>query len=204
MFDGHTSINNITKEKIVTFDISSLKDMGDVFTAQMQNFVSLCWDNAVENGSVMKNLWEDDEIESEDVTKFLFLIDESHRWVNTSMPMILDMIIKYMREARKYFAGLILASQSIRDFMPETTSKDMEKIRVLFEFSQYKFMFKQDSSVKEYIKNIFGYGLTFSQVEKIPFLETGETILSISGDNSIEFKEWLSLEYEEKLFAGGR
>ena len=86
----------------------------------MQNFVSLCWDNAVENGSVMKNLWEDDEIESEDVTKFLFLIDESHRWVNTSMPMILDMIIKYMREARKYFAGLILASQSIRDFMPET------------------------------------------------------------------------------------
>ena len=120
------------------------------------------------------------------------------------MPMILNMIIKYMKEARKYFAGLILASQSIRDFMPETTSKDMEKIRVLFEFSQYKFMFKQDSSVKEYIKNIFGYGLTFSQVEKIPFLETGETILSISGDNSIEFKEWLSLEYEEKLFAGGR
>jgi hypothetical protein len=43
-----------------------------------------------------------------------------------------------------------------------------------------------------------------SQVDRIPILEVGETILSIAGDCSIEFKEWLSKDYEEKLFAGGR
>ena len=88
--------------------------------------------------------------------------------------------------------------------MPEATAKDLEKIRVLFELSQYKFMFKQDSSAKEHIRKIFGYNMSDSQVERIPFLKAGECILSISGDKSIEFKEWLSKEYEEQLFAGGR
>lgn len=207
LFDGHTTIDNITKEKVVTFDISSIKDLGNIFTAQMQNLVSLCWDNAVVNGSEMKEIWDNDkegEIKSEDYMKFMVPIDESHRWINTSMPQILDMIIRYEREARKYFAGIVLASQSVRDFMPDASDKDLEKIRVLFELSQYKWMFKQDSSAKEHIKNIFGHSMTFSQVERIPFLEVGETVLSIAGDMSIELKEWLSPEYEEKLFAGGK
>ena len=120
------------------------------------------------------------------------------------MPLILDMIIRYMREARKYFAGIILASQSIRDFMPEASDKDLEKIRILFEHSQYKFMFKQDSAAKEHIRKIFGNGMTYSQIESIPFLEAGETVLSIAGDRSIAFKEWLYKDYEEQLFSGGR
>lgn len=204
LFDGHTSIDNIEKEKIVTFDISDIKELGNIFAAQMQNMVSLCWDNAVENGESMKELWESGDANTDDITKFLILIDESHRWVNTSMPQILSMIMKYEREARKYFAGIILASQSVRDFMPEANAKELEMIKGLFELSQYKFIFKQDSSQKEYIEKIFGGELTSSQVERIPFLEAGETILSIAGDMSIEFKEWLSPEYEESLFAGGR
>lgn len=205
IFNGHSAINNITNEQIVCFDISAIKDLGDIFAAQMQILVSLCWDNAVSNGTKMKDRWEnEDEVESADITKFLVLIDESHRWINTSMPQILDMILRYMREARKYFAGIVLASQSVRDFMPESTGENIEKIKQLFELSQYKFMFKQDSSVKEHIKNKFSFELTASQVDRIPILEVGETILAITGDCSIEFKEWLSKDYEEKLFAGGR
>lgn len=204
MFDGQTTINDLASEKIVTFDISAIKDLGNIFTAQMQNLVSLCWDNAVTNGLEQKERWESGEVKSEDITKFLILIDESHRWVNTSMGMILDMVIRYMREARKYFAGITLASQSVRDFMPEVNAQGVDKIRMLFEMSQYKFMFKQDSAAKEHIRNIFGEGMTYSQVEQIPFLEIGETILSIAGDKSLKFKVWLSKEYEEPLFKGGR
>lgn len=173
----------------------------------MQNLVSLCWDNAVANGEIMKYQWDhrkDTGIEDRDITKFLVLIDESHRWVNTSRPKILDMILVYMREARKYFAGIVLASQSIRDYMPEGEDVGVDKIRTLFELAQYKFMFKQDSAAKEHIRKIFGNGMTFSQVERIPFLKVGENIMSISGDISIEFKEWLSDEYEKEIFAGGK
>ncbi len=47
----------------------------------------------------------------------LILIDESHRWVNTKKPHVLDMITVYLREARKYFGGIGLASQSVRDYV---------------------------------------------------------------------------------------
>ena len=205
LFDGHTSVDNIVDEKIVTFDISTIKNLGNIFVAQMFNMVSLCWDNAIKNGETMKDMWEKGEIKTEDVTGFLILVDESHRWVNTSMPMILDLLIKYLREARKYFAGIMFASQSVRDFMPEgTADPNADKIKALFELTQYKFMFRQDSSTLPLLNNIFNNALTFSQIEQIPYLDTGETILSISGDRSIRFSVWLSEEYEEGLFSGGR
>ena len=68
---------------------------------------------------------------------FLILIDESHRWVNTRMPDILDLLIKYLREARKYFAGITFASQSVRDFAPEgTESPNVNLIKTLFELTR--------------------------------------------------------------------
>lgn len=204
IFDGHTSIKDITNEKIVTFDISGIKNLGSVFTAQMQNLVSLCWDNAVKNGSKQKELWETGQIPSQDIVKFFMIIDESHEWVNTKMPHILDMIITYMREARKYFAGIVLASQSIRDYMPEDSLGGTDRIKMLFELSQYVFMFKQPTSTLPHIRQVFGDSLTYSQIEKIPFLEQGQTIMAIQGDRSIMFSVWLSKAYEESLFKGGR
>lgn len=205
MFDGHTSVDNITDEKIVTFDISDIKDLGNPFNAQMFNMVSLCWDNAVKNGEIMKNLWESKKIDIRDVNCFLILIDESHRWVNTKMPQILNLLISYAREARKYFAGITFASQSIRDYMPQGEGDpNIDLIRTLFELTQYKFMFRQDSSTLPLLNSIFNNALSFSQIEQIPYLNIGESILSIAGDISIKFKVWLSQDYEAKLFAGGR
>lgn len=204
MFDGHTSVDNIVDEKIVTFDISDIKDLGNVFVAQMFNIVSLCWDNAINNGSIMKNLWETNEIGLDEITDFLILIDESHRWVNTSMPMILDLLLKYLREARKYFAGITFASQSVRDFMPMGDDLHADKIKTLFELTQYKFMFRQDASALDLIKKVFGTALTYSQIAEIPYLDMGDTILAISGDRSIRFDVWLSKEYEEPIFKGGK
>lgn len=120
------------------------------------------------------------------------------------MPLILDMVTRYLREARKYFAGIVLASQSVRDYMPEDDFSGADKIRILFELCQYKLMFKQDSSSKDHIRKIFGEGMTCSQVESIPFLEQGENILSVAGSGAMKFKVWLSTEYEEALFKGGR
>ena len=155
-------------------------------------------------GGPEKEKWESGAYAIEDSTKFLILIDESHRWVNTSMPLILDMVTRYLREARKYFAGIVLASQSVRDYMPEGDFSGADKIRILFELCQYKFMFKQDSSAKEHIRRIFGEGMTFSQVESIPFLEQGENVLSIAGAGALQFRVWLSRDYEATLFSGGR
>lgn len=204
IFDGHTSIDNISDMQIVTFDISTIKDLGSVFVAQIFNMVSLCWDNCISNGSLMKEKYESGEIKFEDVVRFLIIIDESHRWVNTKLPMILDLIIIYQREARKYFGGIALASQSVRDYVPEgINSPHIDMIKTVFELTQYKFIFRQDSAALPLIDTIFNNVLTGSQRQQIPTLSVGETLLCISGDRNIKMKIWRSKAYEEKLFKGG-
>lgn len=204
LFDGVTTLNNIMDAKIVTFDISTIKDMNNVFVAQMFNMLYFCWDNMVSNGQLMKDYYESGRIDIRDITRSILFVDESHRWVNTNYPELLELVTVMMREARKYFAGIVLASQSFRDFVPAgAENEDIAKLKVIFELTQYKFILKQDSSALELIDNLFGNVLAPWQREKIPFLEQGETILNISGDKNIFFRVWLSNEYEKTLYAGG-
>lgn len=89
--------------------------------------------------------------------------------------------------------------------MPEgENSEYLDLIRTLFELTQYKFLFNLDGATVPYLNKILGNTLTSTQIDRIPKLEIGRCILSIAGDRSIEFDTWLSKDYEESLFAGGR
>ena len=185
LFDGHTSIDNILDEQIVTFDISTLKELKDeVFDAMIINIISLCWDNCVTNGKLMLNMLREGKIKLWDVTRFLILIDESHRWLNAKKTHALDLVSVYLREARKYFGGIGLASQRAADYVPEGSDSDaVNKLKNIFELTQYKFVFRQSSNAKKLLYQIFDGELTGTQIEKIPKLEIGQCILLISGDN---------------------
>lgn len=207
ILDGYTSIDNITDEPIVVFNLSTVKEMAsNIFDAVLFNLLSLCWGNCVTNGMVMKDNWEMEKVQWEDIVRFIILCDESHRWINVNKPQALDIIGIYMREAPKYFGSIIMASQSIRDYFPEGSGElradAVEKLKTLFELTQYKFIFHQDSSAIKLLRNVFENVLTEAQLKKIPLLEQGETILCISGDRNIEFKVYLSPE-EDKIFRGG-
>lgn len=204
LFDGHTSIDNILDEQIVTFDISTLKELKDeVFDAMIINIISLCWDNCVTNGKLMLNMLREGKIKLWDVTRFLILIDESHRWLNAKKTHALDLVSVYLREARKYFGGIGLASQRAADYVPEGSDSDaVNKLKNIFELTQYKFVFRQSSNAKKLLYQIFDGELTGTQIEKIPKLEIGQCILLISGDKNIEFKVHLTKD-EDMLFSGG-
>ena len=209
LFDGYTSIDNILDEQIVTFDISTIKEMkAAVFDAQIFNMISLCWDNCVTNGRLMldrlnREPGDPGKIELEDVTRFLMIIDESHRWLNTKKRHALESVGIYLREARKFFGGILLASQSIRDYAPEGSGEEeIDDLKKIFELTQYKFICHQEPNTLPLLDKIFESTLTQSQRNKIPKLEQGETILCISSDRNLEFKVHLTKE-EDKLFMGG-
>lgn len=204
LFDGHTTMDNITDEQIVTFDISKVKDLqANIFDAYLFNAVSLCWDNCVKNGKTMMDLYKRKKVTYEEIIRFLIIIDESHRWVNAKKPLILDQITVYLREARKYFGGIVLASQSIRDFVPEGSSdKEIEKLKTVFELTQYKFIFRQDSNAIPLIGKVFQDTLTVSLKSKIPKLEMGHCIICIDSVGNLECKIHLTKE-EDNIFEGG-
>ncbi len=204
IFNGHTTIENILDEQIVCFDISDLKDMkAEIFDMTIFNLMTLCWDNCVTNGQRMNQMEYEGKIEKRDKIKTLILIDEAHRWVNAKKEHALDLITTYLREARKYNGGIILASQSIRDFVPEGSNDSaINKIKTIFELTQYKFIFHQDSNTVDMLNNIFQNSLTLTQIGRIPKLELGDCILCISGDKNYEFHVHITDE-EQRLFAGG-
>lgn len=100
----------------------------------------------------------------------------------------LRFLIKFSREDRKYFAGLLYASHSIRDFVPDGSSQEMvDEIKVLFELTQYKFIMQQDNNSLDMLRKVFAGQLSESEIAAIPHLPTGDVILSIGAVKTFTF-----------------
>ena len=204
IFDGHTSIKDFYNEEVVCFSLKNLihAEPG-VFDAQLFNALMICWDNIVVVGKKMKDLVREGKIREEDIVHTLILIDEAHLTINANKPAAVSTIIRIVREGRKYFAGLGLASQSIRDFVPDNAeTQAVEQMKTLFELTTYKFIMQQDSNAIPKIRDIFQNTFSDAELEAIPLLTKGECILSISGDRNLSFKVWASKD-ELYLFDGG-
>lgn len=208
MFNAHTSVSDVYDEQLLCFDIKNLVSMeSEVFDAQIFLTLSMCWDNAVSKGSLMKEAFDKKTIAWEDIQRFLIIIDEAHRLINSNKLTGVKQIETYMREGRKFFAGIALASQAVSDFFPASTNaaamqEGFAAIQNLFMLSTYKLMLRQDSSAIPQIKAAFQGAFTDAELDRIPQLEVGETILSISGEKNINFQIERS-EKEAALFNGG-
>ncbi len=204
MFDGHTTIDNIMDRQIIMFNIKSLQNIkSEIFDVQIFSALSLCWANCVKIGSKMKELNDNKKIAWEDIKRFMVFIDEAHRIVNTNKLHAVEQLLTFVRESRKYFGGITLASQSIRDFVPDGSSSEaVLKIKSLFELMQYKFTMNQDVSSTDILAKVFDGTFTKSDLSNIPLLEKGECILALSSSQTVHFKVEISKE-EENLFTGG-
>lgn len=203
MFNRHTSIPNLTNEQIVVFNVQNLANMKEgIFYAQLFNILSLMLDDMVTIGGNSKAEFEaqgSDKSCIKDLTKLMLILDESHEYINTKNPLVLDYMIEILRQDRKYFTGLWFASQSIRDFAPEEAGID--KLKTLFELAQYKFIMQHDSNALPLIAKVFANEITPSQVERIPQFIRGEAIL-LYGEDSLNMITDPSNE-DLKLFEGG-
>jgi len=204
IFDGHTSIENIMNTQIVFFNIKNLSQMkSEIFDVQIFSALLLCWDNCLHIGAKMKDLNDSHGIRWEDIVHSLIFIDEAHKIVNTNKLTALEQLLTIEREGRKYFSGLWLASQSIRDYIPEGSDADsIDKIKTLFELAQYKVIFQQDTLTTEMLNAAFKHQLTQTEIERVPRLTKGHCILVISGKKNIEFGVYIN-DREKELFRGG-
>lgn len=204
LFNGHSSFSKFDSEQIVSFEVKNLANFDKrIFNAQIFNILTMLWNNALKQGSQQKNLFDNGQVSSDYAKKFFLLIDEAHKFINTNNILAVDYLINFEREARKYFAGLMFATQSIRDVVPENSSGEaIEKIKTLFELTQYKFIMQQDNNSKGMLMDIFNGQITESEIERIPYFGQGECILSINGDKNIKFQIEVT-DKELDLFKGG-
>lgn len=211
IFDGSTTIEDPLETQIVFYDIRGLAKMSNnIFDAVMFKALSLNYDNVIRIGSVMKRKWEQWEAGDHenglhiwDVTHSLIIVDEFHHIINARKLMAIEQILMFQREARKFFGGILFASQSINDSVPDNTDdKGVDEIKKIFELCQYKIILQQDSSTLPKYKKVFNGEIPDSQLEQIPTFETGQCIINIKGDTNIMMNVFIT-EEEKQLFKGG-
>src|SRR5699024_2419174 len=166
--------------------------------------LNMIWNNLLQNGAPqMRQIYEDPDFDEDFARRLLVIIDEAHHLVNADNMLAVDFLTTFAREARKYFGGLLLASQSINDFVPDyASSETVSKIKTLFELTQYKFIMQQDANSLEVLRKIFDGEVSESEISEVPIFEQGDCLLSISGVQNILLTIEASDE-ELSLFRGG-
>lgn len=189
MFDGHTSIDHIDTEQVVFFNIDGLVNLSDnISSCQLYTALNLFWSQALKNGRKVKEQYYNNEITEEEIKRFLILIDECQNVINGNNPRLVEYITTFQREMRKFFAGIVFATQSPQEILPEgNDSQVISKLKQVFELTQYKFLLRLDQSVNDKMRETLGDIIKESEYEIIPQLSQGQVLLSIQGKNNLVF-----------------
>lgn len=205
IFNRHTKIDDFYSTKFVTFVFNNLISMEEsVYDAQYHNALTLCYDNGVTNGLKMKEAYQEKSIPERQIVKTMIIIDELHRSVNAGKTTGVKELETLQREGRKLYIGIGLASQLIGDLFPDNSSAEgIAAIQNLFKLSTYKFIFHQDESSKEKLKQAFAGAFSDNVINKIPTLAQKECFLSVANERVLKFTVWASDE-EIYVFDGGQ
>lgn len=189
MFDGHTSIDHIDNEQVVFFNIDGLVNLSDnISSCQLYTALNLFWSQALKNGRKYKEKYYNKEISADEIKRFLILIDECQNVINGNNPRLVEYITTFQREMRKFFAGIIFATQSPQEILPDgNDSQVISKLKQVFELTQYKFLLRLDQSVNDKMRDTLGDIIKESEYEIIPQLSQGQVLLSIQGSNNLVF-----------------
>lgn len=178
IFDGITTMEDFSKEQVVFFDIRGLSNMKkQVFHAQLYMSLTLIWNHAMQHGMKMKAKMENGEISFAEAIKTLIFIDECHNLINESNLFAVETITNFQREMRKFLAGIIFATQSPNEMLPDgMDSSTQSKLRTVFNLTQYKFLMGMDSSVIPKLRSVMEETFTQNEYEIITSLDKGQAL----------------------------
>lgn len=179
IFNGYTTITNLMDADIICFDIKSVSDMeSTVFDMQLFNVFSMAYDSCMNVGIDMKRKFDKRLISADDAVHHTIYIDECHKTINSRKPFVVRRMLDIMRQDRKYFIGVWLATQNVSDMFPDRESVAADDLKILFSLCQYKLIFKQDYKALEIIDEVFGAQITAAQRALIPDFEKSECLLN--------------------------
>ena len=80
----------------------------------------------------------------------------------------------FMKEMRKYLAGVQLATQSPQELLPDGNDLIVNDLKQIFELMQYKFLLGMDQSTLDKLESVLGDTIKESEYELIPQLDRFE------------------------------
>ncbi len=186
IFNGHTTFKHLDDEQILFFDIDGISNLtSELFQCQLFTSLNMVWAQAMRNGRKMKHLLSTKQIKPEDVIYFIFLLDEAQNIVNTNNLFAVEVIVDFLKEMRKFSAGIHFMTQSLQEVVPEGASDvAVAKINQVFELCNTKIFLRMDDSMIDKLKRIMGAGFSESQYNVLRTLKRRQAMFSFgNGEN---------------------
>lgn len=202
IFNKKTTVT--LENSLVCFGLKGITEMNsEIYNAQINSIINLCSQDLIISGEKQKEKYEKYEKDLRKIKKTMIIIDEAHRVINSKNEKFIEAITLTLRESRKYFGGVIFATQSIRDFFPEFKDGNeiSESMKNMFELLSYYFIGKQYSSARYLLKKIFNEKISESELMAISRQKRSEFLL-LAGESNINLKVEVNNELLE-LFKGG-
>ncbi|MFT8389956.1 MAG: TraE, Type IV secretion system protein [Sporolactobacillus sp.] len=210
IFEGVTTIPDLSSQQVVYYDIGVLSQFDSrIFDIQVYNALTQIWGDMMRIGRPEKEAYDNHQKRWEDIVRFLILVDECHNLLNIQKAFAADYFVTLESEARKFFGGVVLATQRLERMFPQASGvsdpkmvQAANKLAEIFGLTQYKLIMKMDQSSMDLVRRLFGDQITENEYQMLPQFERGDCLLSISGDQNLIFHVEVTQD-ELDLFKGG-
>lgn len=170
---NHTSNNNIKKNQLICFNLKPIVDNNDprLQKAMIFNILNI---HATKRMNYNKK-YNDSRASGTSRRYYQMFLDEAHLLFNNENIEGVKWLTKAVKLFRKYSSSLLVASQSLRDYLIEDKSSELGKeLKKIFEEASFKFIMKQDPSSMEDYRAKLGDALTEEDLEQIRNFGVGE------------------------------
>jgi len=174
---------DLASNRLITFDLTSTKNYDKNISELMLYMCnSLAWNEITHN-------------KNKPLLKTYF--DEDHRFINGAIPIeTMEMRNLMIRENRKYNSGMVMASQSLREYKGTAEGEIADRIQSMFEETTYRILLNQDDSVLPLVRKTFP-SIPKSYIDKLSGFEEGQAIFDIKSVGSYQMKfEFLPQEIQ--------
>ena len=193
LFDGHTNIN--LENDLIAFNLQELLYSGNqrLINTQTLNLLTYL------NNSIVANKINNDKLKQEDKKHIMIIADEFHLFIDEENPEVLRNFGQLARRIRKYTGSLIVATQSIKDFVGSNSI--LRHSTAIFNNCQYTMigMLKEDDLLA-YLELFKQNPLTDTQKKFLMSARRGEFLLNIDSKNRLRI--WIRATELEREMMG--
>lgn len=193
LFDGHTNID--LNSDLIAFNLQELLYSGNqrLINTQTLNLLTYL------NNSIVANKIQNDKLSIEDRKHIMVIADEFHLFIDENNFEVLRNFGQLARRIRKYSGSLIVATQSVKDFVGN--NQILRHATAIFNNCQYQMvgMLKEDDMLA-YLKLFKQNPLTNTQKSFLLTARRGEFLLNIDFKNRLRI--WIRATELERNMMG--
>jgi hypothetical protein len=195
LFDGYTTIN--LDNDLIAFNLQELLYSGNqrLINTQTLNLLTYL------NNSIVANKINNDKMKSEDKKHVMIIADEFHLFIDENNFEVLRNFGQLARRIRKYSGSLVVATQSVKDFVGNQSI--LRHATAIFNNCQYQMigMLKEDDLLA-YLELFKQNPLTDTQKKFLMEAKRGEFLLNIDSKNRLRI--WIrATELEREMMGEG-